>query len=215
MDKEKITVIIILTIFCIGMTMGFAAAGHTYKKSKWSATVSDNQYSKIQHIKKNGLNSEELASSKLPNFKVKTKQKYSYKNPVYKNKKVTKYKWQTKTVKAWDDNYEFVDNDTVRVEHYEYRIPSKYNDWKFVKEYSKSSDQKESGYYVFKKKVKYTTTKKVKSGYETVKVPVYAKFGTSKTVHPGNNTTYDYHPWIQFTAKTNIKTVYLTGKEPI
>ena len=48
MDNKKILVLIILSIFCVGMVMGAASASHTFKKGKYKCTVSDKQYKKIK-----------------------------------------------------------------------------------------------------------------------------------------------------------------------
>lgn len=167
MNKEKLTVLIILIIFSVGMTMGSLTATHTYHEGKYTFTLSNEDYSNLKN-------------HKLKHTTVKTNNYKTINVPKYKNKKVNKYKWKSETVKAWDDIYKFIDNDTVSVMHYEYRIPSKYTSgWKFVDEYSKVKNNKETGYYIFKKKVKYTTTKKVKDGYKKEKFPINAEISVT------------------------------------
>lgn len=159
MDKKNFFVLLILFIFCTGMLLGSVAASHTYTKGGYSFTVSDSQYKKIQNVKKGKSDGFELY--------IKTKYKKTVKIQKYKNKKVTKTKWVKKYVKVWENNY-------VKGTYKTFKVPSKYKSWKYVGDYSKNTGKSDIGYHVFKKKVKYTTTVKVKNGYKKVKAPVYA-----------------------------------------
>jgi exopolysaccharide biosynthesis protein len=141
------------------MLMGSAAASHTYTKGKYSFTVTDNQYKQIQNVKKGKSDSIELY--------IKTKHKKTIKIQKYKNKQVTKTKWKYEYVKVWEHNYN-------RGTYKTYTVPSKYKSWTFVKNYSKNTGSSDIGYKVFKKKVKYKTTVKVKNGYKNINAPVYA-----------------------------------------
>lgn len=182
--NNKTLLIFILTIFCIGMTMGSATASHTYHKGGYTFTVSDNQYKKIQEVKKGNF--------KDVNYYIKTKHTKTVKVPKYKNKKVTKYKWKHKKVV-----YEYITwypYKGVKVSN----LKDYYNNgWK---KYSSGSNtlknNKKYGaynYVLLKKKVPYTTTVKVKNGYKNVRCPVYAliapgdhKVGVCFTVEKGN-----------------------------
>jgi hypothetical protein len=81
MENRKIILLLILSIFIIGMVLAPASASHTFKKGKYKVTVSDNTYKKIKQGKK-GLT-----------------KKVGY-------KKVTE--WTTKKVKTYES---WVDND--------------------------------------------------------------------------------------------------------
>lgn len=50
MNKKKILVILILCIFCVGITIGSASASHTFHKGKYKITVSENQYKKLVEL---------------------------------------------------------------------------------------------------------------------------------------------------------------------
>lgn len=80
--NKKVLVLLILAIFVVGMTMGCAAAGHTYNKKGYRFTVSDSQYKKIQYVKKHKYASPKKMSGHKVWFKVKTNKKYKGK-PVY------------------------------------------------------------------------------------------------------------------------------------
>ena len=47
-NKQKILIILILSIFIVGMVMGAASASHTFKKGKYKVTVSDKTYKQIK-----------------------------------------------------------------------------------------------------------------------------------------------------------------------
>lgn len=82
MNHKRLVIILILAIFVVGMTMGSAAAGHTYNKKGYKFTVSNNQYKKIQYIKKHKYDSPKKMGKHKVWFKVKTN-KYYKKKPVY------------------------------------------------------------------------------------------------------------------------------------
>jgi hypothetical protein len=157
--NKKLIVVFVLLIFCTGMLLGSAAASHTYTRGGYSFTVSDSQYKKIQNVKNGKSDSIEMY--------IKTKHKKTIKIQKYKNKKVTKTKWVKNYVKVWEHNY-------VRGTYKTYKVPSKYNSWTYAGTYSKSTSTSDIGYKVFKKKVKYTTTVKVRNGYRNINAPVYA-----------------------------------------
>ena len=86
-DKKKAIVILVLIIFCTGMTMGCVCAGHTYHKKGYTFTVSDNQYKKIQYVKKHKYDSPNKMKNHKVWFKVKTGK---YKTVKVGSKKVKK-----------------------------------------------------------------------------------------------------------------------------
>ncbi len=168
MNKKTMLIIIILAIFCVGMTLGSVSASHTYKRGGYTFKVSDKTYSKIKEAKKN--------KDGLVPFKVKTNKHQTIKVPKYKTKKVSKYKWKYKKLKVsqekyWDWEYKYYTDQTS-------------NGWKC---YKLTETDFEDGipythYVHLKKKVKYKATKKVKTGYKKVKVPVYAIGHSSRFV---------------------------------
>lgn len=169
MNKRKLIVLIVLTVFCIGMTMSSVSASHTFKVGKYKGTVSDKQYKKLKTSKKKHKDYE---------VTVKTGKYYTYKKPIYKKKKVTKYKWEYKTVLQTKTVY---NSDFSESTDYDYDV-DKYFDkgWTY---YGYKSVEENDGhvykfYAKFKKKVKYTTTKKVKTGYKKIKVPIYMTIAT-------------------------------------
>lgn len=52
MNKKKILILVILSIFVVGMVMGAASASHTFKKGKYKVKVSDKTYKQIKNGKK-------------------------------------------------------------------------------------------------------------------------------------------------------------------
>jgi len=52
MNKKKILILIILSIFITGMIIGAASASHTFKKGKYKVKVSDKTYKQIKKGKK-------------------------------------------------------------------------------------------------------------------------------------------------------------------
>ncbi len=177
MNKQKFFVLTILTIFCIGMTLGCATASHTYHKGGYTFTVSDKYYKNIQSAKKGDYSGD-------VSFKVKTNKYKTVKVPKYKNKKVTKYKWKYKTVTTCYDYYDGYGN-LINYKNGKSISKDLKNGWKYYSSYTTNSkygkDGKKVSYHCkLKKKVKYKTTKKVKSGYKKVKVPVYALGGVAR-----------------------------------
>ena len=207
MDKRF--VIIFLIFFITGMTLGCVSASHTYTKGKYSFTVSDGQYNKIKSVKKNNKGS--------VNYKIKTKYTVKAKVPTYKNKKVTKYKWKYKSVWTCSDYFDKYGN---WLQYKDRTSISKYlnSGWKYHSSYvvkaKYGSDGSISKYHVkLKKKVPYTTTKKVKSGYKTVKMPVYAVISTYSGLRWVDD--YNYYevnyPQVQFIAmKQGCPNQYVT-----
>ena len=139
---------------------------HKFKVHGYKFKVPAKMYRKILYYNKYGYD----GKMGYANFKVKTNKYYTYKEPIYKTKKVTKKVWVHKKVLSgwarWGDGW--YDD--------EYYSLSKYykNGWESYgysdKEYSNGAD-----YYVkLKKKVKRTITKDVFVGYKKVKLRVYA-----------------------------------------
>lgn len=72
MDKKKILVLIILSVFVVGMVMGSATASHTFKSKGYKYTMSTKDVKKSKkYAKKYGSDSNHKKVSK-------TKNKYSY-----------------------------------------------------------------------------------------------------------------------------------------
>ena len=165
-----------LALFVVGMAMSTAAASHTIKCGKYKATISDYKYNKLKkaYHYSDGF--------KIEGYDVKTKSYKKVKVPVYKKKKVTKTKWKYKTVLQSKTVYS---SDYSDMTNYDYDVDKYFkNGWSF---YGSKSVESDDGhvykYYAkFKKKVKYTTTKKVKTGkYKTVKRPVYMYIAADST----------------------------------
>ena len=202
MNNKRI-IFFILIIFIVGMLCGGVSASHTYHKGKYTFKVTDKQYDRIQYVKKH-KHDENL--KKDASFKIKLKKKVTVKIPVYKNKKVKKTKWQYKYIKTYHYNQNNYDYRT-------YSIPLKYykSPWKYDGGYHTTYD----GFAIFKKKVKYYDTVKVKSGYKKVKMNVYAIVSTYAGGHydeDSDSFVYDYYPQVQFIGiKKGYATQYLTG----
>lgn len=180
--------------------------GHTYHINGYTFTVSANQYKKIKSAIKMGKQHDWLDNGFK--FKVKTNKIYTYKKPIYKIKKVKKYKWKYKKLrvsqeKYWDYEWKYYTNQKTKgwtcyklVEtDFEYGVPHKH-------------------YVYLKKKVKYTAKKKVKTGkYKKVKMMVYA------TIKYQGWSMYDdgphyYYPWVDFDAiKKGYSKQYLSEAE--
>ncbi len=163
MNKEKLVVLSILAIFCVGMTMGSAVAGHTYHEGDYTFTLSNTQYKQIKN-------------HKVHYVYVKTSSYKTIKVPKYKTKKVTKYKWKYKTVKT--EAFKPYTYKTVKLNSL-----GKYykNGWKKhstgYKSYKNQKKYLGYNYVVLKKKVSYKVNKKVKVGTKNIKVPVEAMVG--------------------------------------
>lgn len=182
------------------------AKGHTYHKVGYAFKVSANQYKKIRKAINYGKKHKFLDWGF--EFKVKTNKIHKYKKPIYKNKKVTAYKWKYKKISVsqetyWKWDYRFYTDKTktkngwicykLSQTDYEYGVPYTH-------------------YVHFKKKVKYITTKKVKTGrYKTVNMRIYANiiYVGSEDYVTGQHA---YFPWVSFQAmKSGYKTIYLNG----
>lgn len=167
---------------------------HTYYKDGYTFTVSADQYEKIQYVNENKYDSPDDMDGHKVFFKVKTGEFYKYKKYIYKNVKVTKYKWAYKYVLTGKSYYK------RGIYHYKsYNKVNRYyqKGWKYDSYASKRNGQGGyNDYAVVKKKVKYKATKKVKTNkYTTVKKPIYAKLETHRT---GGNpmyyvVTYDFY----------------------
>lgn len=164
MNKKKIVVLVVLTIFCVGMIMGSASASHTFKIGKYKGKISDKKYKQLKTANKKG---------KYKRIVVKTGKYKTHKIAKYKKKKVTKYKWKYKKVLSFKS---VTSSDWTDTTYYDYDL-DKYFDagWDIYGWTDTESDDGRifKSYAKLKKKVKYTTTKKVKIGTKKVKAPVY------------------------------------------
>lgn len=171
MNKQKLLVIIVLSIFCVGMLMSSVTASHTFKAGKYKAKISDKKYNKLKKDAKKG---------KYVSVNLKTNQYKTYKEPKYKTKKVIKYKWKYKHVVSAEDWWS---SDWSDYTNENYNTFDKYTNkgWTWYGNYYKTYDNgHHTKYYEkFKKKVKIIEKKKVKSGYKKVKKPVYITVSNS------------------------------------
>ena len=194
MDKKKMLVLIILCIFCIGMVMGSASASHTYKKGKYKFKVSDNQYKKIQNVKKHKYDKDYDGV----NFQVKTGKtvKKTVKKTNYKKKKVYYRSWESKTYNI----------------HKRANLKNYYNNgWKKVK--SGSDYFYKNGCFCHD----YVILKKPVVHKKTVKFRVYAQVSTYTALRHIDDTGYNYYtiniPQVQFIGKAKSNPIqYLTYK---
>ncbi|WP_296866353.1 hypothetical protein [uncultured Methanobrevibacter sp.] len=195
---NKKLLILFLVFFIVCMTIGSVSASHTYHKGKYSFTVSDSQYKKIKHCKNTG--------EPMNGMVIKTKYKKTVKVPKYKNKKVTKTKWKSKKMLVWKDYYDGYGN---WLKGKSCGNPGKYlnHGWKYKSSVTKTGKYGHDGnvvkyYNIFKKKVKYKTTKKVQTGYKKVKLPikVYIKPYTNHEPYPYTT----YHPQMQYIAEGKV-----------
>ena len=185
---------------------GSSNKGHTYHINGYTFTVTANQYKKIKNAIKMGKKQDWLDNGFK--FKVKTNKIYTYKKPIYKTKKVTKYKWKYKKLrvsqeKYWDYEWKYYTNKKTKgwicyklmETDFEYGIAHKH-------------------YVYLKKKVKYAAKKKVKTGkYKKVKMRVYAtiKYEGWSRYYGG---PHYYYPWVDFNAiKKGYSTQYLSEVE--
>ena len=197
--NKKIIFIFVLIIFCSGMIFGTVAASHTYHKGKYSFTVSDAQYNKIENAKKN--------NGKIKPFTVKTGSYKTYKVPKYKTKKVTKYKWKYKKVKT--EAFKPYTYNTVKLNDV-----NKYykNGWKKhssgFKSYNNQKKYLGYNYVILKKKVPQKVTKKVKVGTKKIRVPVKASVGWYK--EDGETTVY-----VEYIVESKNMVYYSDGTESV
>ena len=96
MNKQKLLIILILSIFIIGIVLSPASAGHTYKKGGYKFTVSNSLYKKINYCKKNPDSYEYINKNvKVKGPKKTVKYKYYYSGMkwryVYKKEKCFGY----------------------------------------------------------------------------------------------------------------------------
>lgn len=138
---------------------------YTIKYGKYSGKITYKQYLKVLNAKNKGKYA--IVTVKTGKYKV-------YKDPIYKKVKVKKTKWVYKKVLrseywSWDGGSEWEDYDD-----WEYYTD---NGWTWYGTVDKDKSYSDGSYYSahyykLKKKVKYTTTKKVKTGkYKTTKYP--------------------------------------------
>lgn len=141
---------------------------HYFNAGKYTGKVTHKQYMKLVRAKFNGKNADV--------YNVKTGKYYIYKKPVYKTVKVKKTKWIYKKVLSYESFY----YDDGSIDSYSYDLTSYYNKgWKYYGSYDKSYVDGYESYVKLKKKVKYTATKKVKTGYKKAKSPIYMDIETS------------------------------------
>lgn len=183
-----------------------SSQGHIFHKGGYTFKVSANQYKKIRQAINIGKKRQFLDWGF--EFKVKTNKIHKYKKPIYANKKVTAYKWIYKRVEVsqetfWNWEWRFYADKTKTK-----------NGWIC---YKLSETDYEDGipythYVHFKKKVKYRTTKKVRTGkYKPVNMRIYAniKYVGSQDYITGEHA---YFPWVSFEAmRSGYKTIYLNG----
>ena len=168
---------------------------HTFYKNGYKFTVSASQYDKIKKAIKMGKKHDWLDNGFI--FKVKTNKVHIYKKPIYKTKKVTKYKWAYKKIsvsqqKYWDWELKF-------------HLNKKTKGWQCYKLVETDfEDGIPYKHYVYlKKKVKYAATKKIKTGnYKNVKMRVYARISYQGWFEY-NGGEHFYYPMVEFLAMKN------------
>lgn len=178
MSKNKLLICGVLILFYVGLILGSVNASYTCKKGRYTFTVSDNQYKKIEYVK---THNDTKNLEMVADFKVKTNKYYDYKKPKYKLKKIKKYKWIYKTVFVGERHYNIKCNSSTYKNSVNIGDYYSSHGWKrcggYIKKYNGGRDVKY--YSKFKKKVKTTATKKVKIGYKKLKLPIYAVIITS------------------------------------
>lgn len=138
-------------------------SNHVYKVGKYTFKLSDKQYKDIKN-------------RKVHYVRVNSKDSKTVKIPKYKNKKVIKCKWKYKKVR-WEGltRYPYTGIKLANLKSYynsgwkkvTYGYETAYNSNRFLG----------YNYAILKKKVYYTKTKKVKSGYKKVKLKVSTQIG--------------------------------------
>lgn len=165
MKNKKIILLLILTIFLIGMLCGSAAASHTFKAGKYKGTISDSKYNSLKKKAKKG---------KAVEYTFKTDQYKTYKEPKYKTvkKKVWKYKTVVSSEDWWSSDWSDYTTD-------DYNTYTKYTNkgWTWYGSYYKTFNNGHHTKYYDKFKKKVTKKVKVKNGYKKVKKPVYMTVG--------------------------------------
>ena len=91
--KKKMVLLIVLSIFIVGMVMGAASASHTFKKGKYKCTVSNKEYNKI----KKGIEvTKKVGTKKVTKWKTKKMKTYESwvdsNGVLYKSKSWNPYK---------------------------------------------------------------------------------------------------------------------------
>ncbi|MBQ2831167.1 Ig-like domain-containing protein [Methanobrevibacter sp.] len=161
---------------------------HTYTFGKYKFTVTKSQYDKIQYV----IDHENDGYlDTYADFKVNTGKYCKSKKPIYKTVKETKYKWEYKKVLSYESFY-----GNNYYDSYSYDLTSYYNQgWELYGWYDVDYSDGYESYAKLKKKVKYTSTKKVISGYKYKKLPVYAVVTTYCAINGGKYVNY---PQVQF-----------------
>ena len=169
--KRKLLLLTLLSIFILGMILTPVTASHTIKVGKYKVKISDNKYAQLKKVYHG------KAAVNFQSYHIKTKYHKKIKVPIYKNKKINKYKWKYTTILRSKAVYY---NKNSNYTNYDYEnTANKYKDWDMYGSYDINNDYNwgwiSKHYWKLKKKVKYgTTTKKVKSGrYKTIKKPIY------------------------------------------
>lgn len=141
---------------------------HYFKAGKYTGKLTHKQYMRLVKAKINGKNAQY--------YNIRTGKYYYTKMPVYKTVKVIKTKWVYKKVLSYEAFY----YDDGTIDSYDYDLTRYYdNGWKYYGSYSKEFIDGYEHYVKLKKKVKYTTTKEVRSGYKTEKSPILMIISTS------------------------------------
>lgn len=165
MNKKRILLILLLTIFITGICINTVSAAHIIKVGKYKAKLTDKQYNYLKKVEKRNGNAD---------VTLKTGKYYHYKKPVYKKKKVTTKKWVYK--KVLKSKYVYKSKNEDYTEH-KYSTAKYDKSWKWYGSYSIDKDYEwgweSKHYYKYKKKVKVTKIKKVKIGYKKAKDPIY------------------------------------------
>lgn len=167
LNKKKLFILVLLSLFLVGIVMGTASAAHTIKYGKYKGTLSNSSFNKLKETYNGSGEYDQLS------YCIKTKFYKKFKVHIYKNKKVKAYKWVYKYRKISVGHY--YDNGDVEYDNYYPKTPKGY---KKCGTYIKWNSQhtKVTNYNKYKKKVAYYKTKKVKTGkYKTVKKRIYLK----------------------------------------
>lgn len=157
--------IAVLSLFVLGMAMGTASASHTFKYGKYKGTLSDAKYNQLKDTYDGNGEYDQIS------YVIKTKSYKKVKVPIYKSKKVKKYKWVYKYRKISVGHY--YDNGDIEYDNYYPKAPKGYKRCGTLAKWN-SQHTVVTNYNKYKKKVAYYTTKKVKTGkYKAVKKRVY------------------------------------------
>lgn len=102
-NKKYVLLLIVLSIFIIGMLCGTATASHTFTKGKYKVTVSDSTYNKLKKGKTTVV--KKVGTKKKTKWVTKKTKSYQ----TWKNKKGKVYKikeWAPPS--KWGDNIKYV-----------------------------------------------------------------------------------------------------------